>query len=130
MAFEYLIYERKAPICYLTLNRPERLNALNAGLMAELREALATIEADPEIRVVILTGAGRAFSSGFDIHREPGEPELHEVSADERREHLKDLIDTFMAVWNLSKPCVSLQVLETMAVVSDKFTENEAIISA
>ena len=107
MAFEYLIYERKEPICYLTLNRPERLNALNAGLMAELREALVVIEADPEIRVVILTGAGRAFSAGFDIHREPGEPELHEVPADERREHLKDLINTFLAVWNLSKPVIA-----------------------
>ena len=74
MAFEYLIYERRGPICYLTLNRPEKLNALNAGLMAELREALATIDADPEIRVAILTGAGRAFSAGFDIEREPGDP--------------------------------------------------------
>ena len=107
MAFEYLIYERRGPICYLTLNRPEKLNALNAGLMAELREALATIDADPEIRVAILTGAGRAFSAGFDIEREPGEPDLHEVSADTRREHLKNHIDTFMMVWNLSKPVIA-----------------------
>lgn len=107
MAFEFLIYERKGPICYLTLNRPEKLNALNAGLMAELREALATIEVDPEIRVVILTGAGRAFSAGFDITREPGDPELHEVPADTRREHLKSHIDTFMMIWNLSKPVIA-----------------------
>ena len=107
MAFEFLIYERKGPICYLTLNRPEKLNALNAGLMAELREALATIEADPEIRVVILTGAGRAFSAGFDITREPGDPDLHEVPAATRREHLKSHIDTFMMIWNLSKPVIA-----------------------
>ena len=75
--------------------------------MAELREALTTIDADPEIRVAILTGAGRAFSAGFDIEREPGEPHLHEVPADTRREQLKDHIDTFMMVWNLSKPVIA-----------------------
>ena len=107
VAFQHLIYERKGAICYLTLNRPEKLNALNAALMADLREALATIEADPEIRVVILTGAGRAFSAGFDIERDSGEPDLHEVPADTRREHLKGHIDTFMMVWNLSKPVVA-----------------------
>ena len=107
MAFQHLIYDRQEPICYLTLNRPEKLNALNAVLMGELREALTAIEADPEIRVVILTGAGRAFSAGFDIQREPGEPELHEVSADTRREHLMSHVDTFMMIWNLSKPVIA-----------------------
>ena len=107
MTLQHLIYDRQAPICYLTLNRPEKLNALNAVLMAELREALATIEADPEIRVVILTGAGRAFSAGFDIQRETGEPELHEVAADTRRELLTSHVDTFMMIWNLSKPVIA-----------------------
>ena len=107
MTFQHLLYDRKDAVCYLTLNRPEKLNALNQLLMAELREALSAVEADPDIRVVILTGAGRAFSAGFDIGREPGEPDLHEVSADTRREHLKSHIDTFMMVWNLSKPVIA-----------------------
>ena len=107
MTFQHLIYDSKDSVCYLTLNRPEKLNALNTVMMAELREALSTIEADPEIRVVILTGAGRAFSAGFDIQGEPGEPDLHEVAADTRREHLKSHIDTFMMVWNLSKPVIA-----------------------
>ena len=72
MTFENLIYEKKDAIGYLTLNRPDRLNALNAALLAEFREALDVVEDDPDIRVVILTGAGRAFSAGFDITREPG----------------------------------------------------------
>jgi len=63
LPFECLTYERKDKTCYLTLNRPDKLNALNAQLMAELREALDIIELDQEIRVVILTGAGRAFSA-------------------------------------------------------------------
>lgn len=105
--FQYLLYEQKDAICHLTLNRPERLNAFNAGLMAELREALAAIEAAPEIRVVILTGAGRAFSAGFDIQRAPGEPEPYEQPPDAWREHLKSHIDTFMMVWNLSQPVIA-----------------------
>ncbi len=107
MTFQHLLYDRKDAVCYLTLNRPEKLNALNPLLMAELREALSAVEADPDIRVVILTGAGRAFSAGFDIGREPEEPDLHEVPADTRREHLKSHIDTFLMVWNLSKPVIA-----------------------
>ena len=107
MEFQCLKYERKEPICYLTLNRPERLNALNSELMAEFRDALDTIEADPDIRVVILTGAGRAFSAGFDIQREPGQQDPPEMQPDQWREHLKGHIDTFMKVWNLSKPVIA-----------------------
>ena len=107
MDFQYLIYEKKGPICYLTLNRPEKLNAMNAGLLSELRQALESIETDSDVRVVILTGAGRAFSSGFDIKRDPGEPDLHEVAPDVRREHLKGHIDTFLMIWNLSKPVIA-----------------------
>ena len=107
MPFEYLIHEQIGPICYLTLNRPEKLNALNPGLMAELGEVLTAIDLNPEVRAVILTGAGRAFSAGFDIQKDAGEPELHEIAADTRREHLKSYVDTFMMVWNLSKPVIA-----------------------
>ncbi len=107
MDFNNLIYERKDSICYLTLNRPEKLNALNADLMFEFREALSTIEMDPEIRVVILTGAGRAFSAGFDITGGPDEPEAMSRQPDSQREHLKGHIDTFMMVWDLSKPVIA-----------------------
>jgi enoyl-CoA hydratase len=56
-------------IALLTLNRPEQLNALSYGLIDELMTALDRIETDPEVRAVILTGAGeRAFSAGADIH--------------------------------------------------------------
>ena len=107
MAFENIIYERKEAIAYITLNRPDKLNALNADLLFELREALGLVEADPEVRVAILTGAGRAFSAGFDIGRGPDERELHEVPPDERRTHLLGHVETFMMIWNLSKPVIA-----------------------
>ena len=107
MSFENIIYERKDSISYLTLNRPEKLNALNAALVAEFREALEVIEADPEVRAVILTGAGRAFSAGFDIQRGPGSPDPLDGPSDAWRSHLQGHIDTFMMVWNLSKPVIA-----------------------
>ena len=107
MAFQCIIYEKKDAIGYLTLNRPERLNALNATLLAEFREIMEVVEADPDVRVVILTGAGRAFSAGFDINREPGDSDPQELQPDQWRTQLKSHIDTFMMVWNLSKPVIA-----------------------
>lgn len=107
MEFQHLLYERKGAIGYLTLNRPEKLNAFNAALMSGLRLALTAAETDPEVRVVILTGAGRAFSSGFDLDRGPGDADPHHMGIDAWRQQLKGYIDTFMMVWNLSKPVIA-----------------------
>ena len=107
MAFQCIIYEKRGPVAYLTLNRPDRLNALNAALLAEFREVLDAIEDDPDVRVVILTGAGRAFSAGFDINREPGDSDPQDMQPDQWRAHLMSHIDTFMKVWNLSKPVIA-----------------------
>lgn len=115
MPFQTLRYEERDAIGYLTLNRPDRLNALSPTLMAELREALDAIDANPDLRALILTGAGRAFSAGFDIQTEalPGaslssEPPSGEPpSADARRSRLKANIDTFLMIWNLTKPVIA-----------------------
>ncbi len=107
MAFQTILYEKRAAVGYLTLNRPERLNALNGQLLAEFREALDVVEADPDIRAVILTGAGRAFSAGFDIEREEGAVDPQEMQPDEWRRGLQSNVDTFMRVWNLSKPVIA-----------------------
>ncbi len=107
MAFQCLLYEKKGPICYLTLNRPDKLNALNGAILTEFREAMDVIEVDPDIRVVILTGAGRAFSAGFDLERGPDSADPHEMQAHEWREHLNAFVDTFLKVWRLSKPVIA-----------------------
>jgi enoyl-CoA hydratase len=63
---------REGPVAWLTLNRPEQLNALNPALVGELREFFGGLPADRETRVVVLRGAGRAFCAGLDL-REPAE---------------------------------------------------------
>ncbi len=55
------------PISLVTLNRPQRLNAIGGNLLADLHEALQTAQQDPETRVIVLTGAGRAFCAGDDL---------------------------------------------------------------
>lgn len=67
-SYENIIYEKKSPIAYVTLNRPEKLNALSQDLQLEVRDALEDAGwNDNEIRVIVMKGAGRGFSSGFDI---------------------------------------------------------------
>ena len=73
MAYEFILSERLDGVALITLNRPEKLNALSFLLMQELDDALTGYEADDEIKAVILTGAGeRAFSAGADIHEMAG----------------------------------------------------------
>ena len=62
-----ILVERDAPVVTLTLNRPDKLNAIDLAMLDALEAALGAIERDPEVRAVILTGAGRAFSAGADI---------------------------------------------------------------
>ncbi len=67
MAYETIIYEKKGKIAYVTLNRPEALNATNAAMHNELYDAWQDVIKDDDIWVVILTGAGRAFQTGADM---------------------------------------------------------------
>ena len=101
MAYEYIIAERLAGAAILTLNRPDKLNALSFPLMSELDDALCDYEADDEIKAVILTGAGeRAFSAGADIHEMAG------LSSEElaERGEIRGRISWHIA--NYSKPLI------------------------
>ena len=66
MDYSYLLYEEKEGVAIITLNRPEKRNALSMDLLSELHRALVTAEADEGVDVVIITGAGKAFSAGID----------------------------------------------------------------
>ena len=67
MEFETIDYEQKGGIAYVKLNRPKKLNAMNARLHEELGQAWADFRDDPELRVAILSGQGRCFSAGADL---------------------------------------------------------------
>jgi len=71
MAYENVLYEKKDRIARVTLNRPEKLNALSHDLLEEYADALMEAEGDGEVRVVIVKGAGRAFSAGYDVGGAP-----------------------------------------------------------
>jgi enoyl-CoA hydratase/carnithine racemase len=67
--FETVLYARKGPICHITLNRPEKLNAASDQLVEEVNDALFEFDADPDLHVAIVSGAGRAFCSGADVRQ-------------------------------------------------------------
>jgi enoyl-CoA hydratase len=67
MAYEHILAERRDRVALITLNRPRVLNALSPELIAELGDALAAADADPEIGAAVLTGGPRAFAAGADI---------------------------------------------------------------
>jgi enoyl-CoA hydratase/carnithine racemase len=62
-----LLVEKQGGVTILTLNRPERLNAISGPMLAALTEQLLEANRDPEVRVVLITGAGRAFCAGLDL---------------------------------------------------------------
>src|SRR5262247_4125108 len=66
--YQAIIFATDGPIATIKLNRPEKLNAFGGPMREEILEALAEISSDERIRVLIVTGEGRAFSSGGDIH--------------------------------------------------------------
>ncbi|MBU2546966.1 MAG: enoyl-CoA hydratase/isomerase family protein [Proteobacteria bacterium] len=67
MDYQHIIVERSEPVLAVTLNRPDKLNAMNQDLIAELQEVIAGLRTDTAIRYVTFTGAGRAFSAGADM---------------------------------------------------------------
>ena len=67
--FETVRYEPKGAICHIVLNRPEKLNAANDQLVEEVNDAFFEFDADPELKVAIVSGAGRAFCSGADVRQ-------------------------------------------------------------
>jgi enoyl-CoA hydratase len=106
-----VLYEASNAVATLTLNRPERLNAITPELVDDFDAALARALADGEVRVVRLRGAGRAFCAGYDIGW--GSESMREAEAGGPWDPIADyqtmrrFVDTYMALWRSPKPVVA-----------------------
>ncbi len=107
MKFEHIIYETEGPIAWITLNRPEKLNAINQAMVAELKSAMDRAQLDDGVCVIVLNGSGRAFSAGFDLEVDtsPGLSREEEVAA--MKEELRNDFDMIMRFWDSPKPTIA-----------------------
>jgi enoyl-CoA hydratase len=100
--FQTLLFEKKNSIAYVTVNRPDKLNALNMQVMTDLREAFTAIRDDAEVRVAILTGAGeKAFVAGADIGELNKQDPVAAKAYTHKGQAVLDLIE------NLGKPVIA-----------------------
>jgi enoyl-CoA hydratase/carnithine racemase len=99
---ENVLYEKKGPIAYVTINRPKVLNALNAKTIFELRSAFEDARDDSEVRGVVFTGAGdKSFAAGADISEMANDTSLTAEEKTRSGQALTDLIE------NLGKPVIA-----------------------
>jgi enoyl-CoA hydratase/carnithine racemase len=107
MPYETILVEKKEGIEVLTLNRPERMNSLNEKLAAELVQALQEVNRDDEIRVLVLTGAGKGFCAGADVGgMSAGERESK--GAEEIRRGFRNIQGVILGLHRLEKPTVAM----------------------
>ncbi len=106
--YKWVTYEKSGPIATITLNRPERLNALNFNVIEELVRAFGESAHDPEVRVVILTGTGRAFCAGDDLKGMiPDEPPVAPIPEDGYKQRTEGYPRAIMAIRDLEKPVIA-----------------------
>ena len=108
-ATDELLVEQRDRILILTLNRPERLNAISPGMLQELSAKLVEANKDPDIRCIVLTGAGRGFCAGLDLVavNEGGIGSRESARGQNRPRQLFDLRDAPINVmWNIDTPVV------------------------
>jgi enoyl-CoA hydratase len=96
--------ERSGAVATLTLDRPRRLNAINKQMLLELQHALDTVEGDPELRALVVNGAGGNFSSGFDLSEQM---EARPTGVEIWREILERDFGTITRFWHFSKPTIA-----------------------
>src|SRR3954453_11010869 len=102
---EAVLYEKRGPAAWITLNRPEELNAINSDVLEGLNSAFDLAVADDEVKVVVVTGAGeRAFSAGYDLSAEAAHAD---IPAHEWHGVLATYIDSTIPLWSLPKPTIA-----------------------
>ena len=125
-----VLFERQGRLGYVTLNRPERLNAFSGAQWNGLEAAIAKANADDEVRIIIIRGAGRAFSAGADI-RARAEASAEEQAHADAEDVVDDAIrlysnlERYLRIFNNPKPIIAqvhgycLGVASQLAVMCD-----------
>jgi enoyl-CoA hydratase/carnithine racemase len=100
--YTQIILEKKPPIAKIILNRPEALNALNLELLKELDSALNEVCEDKDVRVLVISGSGRAFCAGADLRLM-----LQQETPTQLLDYIQFLDDVFLRLENLGKPVIA-----------------------
>ena len=112
MAFDTLLYQKDGRIARVTLNRPERLNAISEAMPAEIRAAVEAANADPEVHVIVLSGSGKAFCAGYDLKifaESAGQNAVtQDLPWDPMRDYkvMKAYTDDMLSLWRSYKPVI------------------------
>jgi enoyl-CoA hydratase/carnithine racemase len=97
-----ILRDGASPVARITLNRPDKRNPIGPLVVGELLHALAAVQADPAVRVVVLTGAGSVFSAGGDLSQMSG------GAAPASPAQPASLVDLFVAMHDLGKPIIAM----------------------
>ena len=107
-----VLYEKKGRVAYIILNRPDRLNAINDEMPPEIERAVQRADSDPNVHVMILEGAGKAFCSGYDLSEYGEQNSTSSVMQDMPWDPIQDYqfmwrnTQHFMALWRAMKPVI------------------------
>ncbi len=104
MDFETIAYRVEESVAHMTLSRPARTNALNGRMLEEINMAMDLAEADVAAKVVVVSGAGAAFSSGFDLKEQM---ERRPTGFDQWKPILRKDFDAVMRFWHCPKPTIA-----------------------
>jgi enoyl-CoA hydratase len=101
MNYECILYDKEQGVATIKLNRPEVLNAMNTQLWLDFQAALEDAKGDPKVHVVVITGEGRAFSTGADLK------ESKQRTLQEYREYLVELQEASRKIIRFEKPTIA-----------------------
>jgi enoyl-CoA hydratase len=106
MPYEDVRYEKEGRVAYVSLNRPEKRNALSENLRQELAAALGDAERDEEVRVVVVKGEGPAFCAGYDLSPAQSMVET-EMTISQDRQRCRHLVHYWLDMWGYRKPIIA-----------------------
>jgi enoyl-CoA hydratase len=116
-------YEVNQRVASITLNRPERFNAITERMPGDLREAVERATTDDSVHVIVLTGAGRGFCGGYDLNvfAEGDNPAIQEMPWDAMADYqfMQRCTDSFMSLWRCPKPVIAKVQGDAVAGGSD-----------